>query len=78
MGFDNKQFIKYRHTDTEHQHIHIIASKVRYSGKLTSDCNIKRRNQKALNDFIKKYGLTQILRRTKTKSHLPKRKLTKH
>ena len=77
MGFDNNQFIMYRHTDTEHEHIHIIANRVRYSGRLTSDSNIKRRNRKILDDLEKKYGLTQIVGNTNTQKSLTQKEIEK-
>ena len=77
MGFDNNQFIMYRHTDTEHEHIHIIANRVRYSGRATSDSNIKRRSREVLNDLEKKYGLTQILGKPNTKKSLTQKEIEK-
>ena len=77
LGFDNNQFIMYRHTDTEHEHIHIIANRVRYSGRITSDSNIKRRSRKILDDLEKKYGLTQIVGNTNTKKSLTQKEIEK-
>lgn len=77
MGFDNNQFIMYRHTDTEHEHIHIIANRVRYSGRVTSDGNIKRRSRKILDDLERKYGLTQIVGNTNTKKSLTHKEIEK-
>jgi hypothetical protein len=77
MGFDNNQFIMYRHTDTKHEHIHIIANRVRYSGRVTSDSNIKRRSREVLNALEKKYGLSQILGKTNTKKSLTQKEIEK-
>jgi hypothetical protein len=77
MGFDNNQFIMYRHTDTEHEHIHIIANRVRYSGRLTSDSNIKRRSREILNELEKKYGLTQIVGNKNAKKPLTQNEIEK-
>lgn len=77
MGFDNNQFIMYRHTDTEHEHIHIVANRVRYSGRITSDSNIKRRSREMLNDLEKKYGLTQVLGKTDAKKPLTQKEIEK-
>jgi len=77
LGFDNNQFIMYRHTDTEHEHIRIIANRVRYSGRLTSDSNIKRRSREILNELEKKYGLTQIVGKTNTKKPLTQQEIEK-
>ncbi len=77
MGFDNNQFIMYRHTDTKHEHIHIIANRVRYSGRLTSDSNIKRQSREVLNDLEKKYGLTQIPVKANSKKSLDQKEIEK-
>ncbi len=77
MGFDNNQFIMYRHTDTEHEHIHIIANRVRYSGRLTSDSNINRRSRKVLDDLERKYGLTQVLGKTAADKSLSQKEIEK-
>jgi hypothetical protein len=77
LGFDNNQFIMYRHTDTEHEHIHIIANRVRYSGRTVSDSNIKRRSREILNGLERKYGLTQILGKTDKKKPLTQKEIEK-
>ncbi|MDT7828032.1 relaxase/mobilization nuclease domain-containing protein [Pricia sp. S334] len=77
LGFDNNQFIMYRHTDTEHEHIHIIANRVRYSGRTVNDSNIKRRSREILNGLEKKYGLTQIVGITSTKKSLTQKEIEK-
>ncbi|MAO18764.1 relaxase/mobilization nuclease domain-containing protein [Flagellimonas okinawensis] len=77
MGFDNNQFIMYRHTDTEHEHIHIVANRVRYSGRTTSDSNIKRRSREVLNDLERKYGLSQISVKTGAEKPLTQKEIEK-
>ncbi|RYC51043.1 relaxase/mobilization nuclease domain-containing protein [Flagellimonas olearia] len=77
MGLDNNQFIMYRHTDTEHEHIHIVANRVRYSGRITSDSNIKRRSREVINDLERKYGLTQIPAKTSAKKPLTQKEIEK-
>jgi len=38
MEFDENQYVIYRHTDTEHDHIHIIANRIRViDGSAVSD-----------------------------------------
>ena len=77
MGFDNNQFIMYRHTDTKHEHIHIIANRVRYSGRVTSDSNINRKSRALLNELELKYGLTQSLGNAKSKKALTQKEMEK-
>ena len=77
LGFDNNQFIMYRHTDTKHEHIHIVANRVRYSGRLVSDSNIKRKSRNILNDLEKKYGLTQTSKKASNKKSLTQKEIEK-
>lgn len=60
MGFDDNQYIMYRHYDQKHHHIHIIANRVKCSGKVTSDAKDLYRSKKLLRNLEKKYGLTEL------------------
>ena len=37
MGFDNNQYTVVKHSDTEHDHIHIVASRIRLDGSVVDD-----------------------------------------
>lgn len=60
MGFDDNQYIIYRHHDQKHQHIHIIANRVEYSGKVVSDAKDLFRSKKILRKLEVDYKLTQL------------------
>ena len=60
MGFYDNQYIIYRHIDQEHQHIHIIANRVKYSGDLVSDSKDYERSEHLIRKLEKKYGLTKL------------------
>lgn len=60
MGFDDNQYIVYRHVDQEHQHIHIIANRVKLSGNVVSDSNDYKRSERVVRMLEKKYGLSQL------------------
>ncbi|WP_136468881.1 relaxase/mobilization nuclease domain-containing protein [Flagellimonas onchidii] len=77
MGFDDNQYVMYRHIDTRHEHIHIIANRVRYSGRITSDSNIKRRSREVINYLENKYGLTQIPAKANNKRSLTQKEIEK-
>ena len=77
MGFDDNQFIMYRNTDTKHEHIHIVANRVRYSGRSVSDSNIKRRSREVVNDLERKYGLTQISAKSSATKSLDQKEIEK-
>lgn len=60
MGFDDNQYIMYRHSDQEHEHIHIIANRVKFSGKLVSDSKDYERSERLIRKLELKYGLSQL------------------
>ncbi|MEW4923098.1 relaxase/mobilization nuclease domain-containing protein [Algibacter sp. 2305UL17-15] len=60
MGFDDNQYIMYRHIDQEHQHIHIIANRVKFSGDLVSDSKDYKRSEHLIRTLERKYGLTEL------------------
>ena len=60
MGFDDNQYIMYRHIDQDHHHIHIIANRVKLSGSLVSDSKDYERSERLVRKLEKKYGLSQL------------------
>lgn len=78
MGFDDNQFIIYRHSDQDHQHIHIIANRVQYSGKVVDDSRDLFRSKKLVRKLEEKYGLVQLEETTKQKkSQITQKELEK-
>lgn len=57
MGITNTQYIVCRHTDREHQHLHIVANRVNNDGKTISDSNDDVRNIKVCKALTREYGL---------------------
>lgn len=57
MGITNTQYIVCRHTDREHQHLHIVANRVDNEGKNVSDSNDDVRNVKICKALTREYGL---------------------
>ena len=73
MEFEGSQYVVYRHGDREHDHIHIVASRIRVSdGSTVSDSWDYRRSEKLIRELEQKYQLTptpssfESLRRGKT------------
>jgi hypothetical protein len=61
MGFTANQYAVYRHTDREHDHIHIVASRVRLdSGKTVDDAWDFVTSKKVLNELAKTHGLAPL------------------
>lgn len=57
MGITNTQYIVSRHTDKEHQHLHIVANRVDNDGNTISDRNDAIRNVAVCKALTKEYGL---------------------
>jgi hypothetical protein len=61
MGFRNCQYVVYRHHDQEHDHIHIVASRIQITdGKTVSDSWDYRRSQQLLRELETKYDLQPV------------------
>lgn len=61
MGFEDSQYTISRHVDTEHDHIHIVANRVRQSDfRVVSDKNDQRRTQTVLREIEQKHGLQVV------------------
>ncbi len=60
-GFDQHQFIMFRHHDADHPHLHILVNRIGYDGKVLSDSNDFARSEKVLRELEKKYGLTEVI-----------------
>ncbi|HEV8083393.1 MAG TPA: relaxase/mobilization nuclease domain-containing protein [Chitinophagaceae bacterium] len=61
FDFEHNQFIAIKHTDTRHQHFHIIANRIGFDTKTVSDSN----NYKKIANFCRKmelkYDLQKVL-----------------
>ena len=57
MGIVNTQYIVSRHTDREHQHMHIVANRVDNDGNTISAGNDRVRNVKICKALTREYGL---------------------
>lgn len=60
MGYRDNQYIITRHTDTEHEHIHILASRITYTGDVVSDSWDWRRQESIMRDIERDYGLVCV------------------
>lgn len=60
MGFDNNQFVVIRHTDTEHEHVHVIANRIRVDGSVVSDSQDWKRQEAIMRQIERDFGLQQV------------------
>ena len=60
-GFNQHQYIMFRHKDASHPHFHILVNRIGYDGSVVTDSNDYQRSEKVLRDLEKKYNLTQVV-----------------
>jgi hypothetical protein len=66
MGLDQNQYVMSRHTDTEHEQIHMVVNRIQFDGKVTSDSHDYRRQEFLMRELERDLGLRQIESSTKT------------
>ncbi len=76
MGFEGSQYTVVRHKDTDHDHVHIVASRIRMDGSYVSDSNDYKRSEKVVrgleieNDLKRVPNSHEVLRRAPTGDEL--------
>lgn len=60
MGFTDNQFVMTRHTDTEHEHIHILANRVTHGGEVVSDGQDYKRQETIMREIERDYCLQRV------------------
>ncbi|MEL1248553.1 relaxase/mobilization nuclease domain-containing protein [Flavobacterium helocola] len=63
MGFDENQYIVYKHFDVDHSHIHIVANRVNFSGNVVSDSQDYKRSESLIRKLEQKYNLSELIRK---------------
>jgi len=59
MGFGDNQYVAIRHSDTDHDHIHIVANRIQMDGAVVSDSNDFRRSARLIQTIEKDLHLSQ-------------------
>jgi hypothetical protein len=80
MGFGNTQFVLIRHVDQDHDHVHLIQSRIRLDGATVSDSQDYKRQEVAMREIERQFGLAsgerQSTRRAPTVGELRKAERT--
>jgi hypothetical protein len=71
MGLEKNQYVMTRHTDTEHEHIHIVASRIRFDGGVTSDSQDWRRQEGVIREIERDFGLQWVAPSQEAVRHAP-------
>ena len=61
MGFQNNQYLAISHIDTNHFHLHIVANRIGYDGKVVSDSQNYKKIAQYCRKMELKYSLKQVL-----------------
>ena len=77
MGFDENQYIIYKHFDQDHLHIHIVANRVNFSGNVVSDSHDYKRSESLIRKLEQKYNLSELIRKEES-NVLSKGEIEKH
>lgn len=68
MGYKDSPYLAVQHRDRNHEHIHIITSRITYGGKLVSDSFEKDRLRTFAREIEKEHNLTQTPQRAEKKT----------
>lgn len=60
MGFTDNQYIMTRHTDTEHEHIHILANRITHQGEVVSESQDYSRQEALMRQIERDHGLQVV------------------
>lgn len=60
MGLEKNQYLVTRHMDTEHEHIHLLANRIRFDGEVTSDSYDYRRHEVIMRAIERDFGLQPL------------------
>jgi len=60
LGLTDNQYVITRHTDTDHEHIHILANRITFAGEVVNDWQFKRRLEPVMREIERDYGLRGV------------------
>ncbi len=60
MGLTNNQYLITRHTDTEHEHVHILVNRIGFDGQVVSDSMDWRRQEAIMREVERDLGLRPV------------------
>lgn len=72
-GFTRSPYVVIQHIDTEHDHIHIVASRIDINGKVISDFKSKTRAEEFLREVEREYSLKPVQSSREHERTSPKR-----
>lgn len=74
MGYGDSAYTLVRHSDSEHDHVHIIASRIRPDGSVVSDSRDYARQERVMREIEQAYGLQSVPNSWETENDKPLKK----
>ena len=71
MGFSEHQYVLTRHTDTAHDHIHLVANRIGLDGQVVSDSRDYPRQEQLMREIEREYGLQEVAPSLEAERHAP-------
>lgn len=71
MEFDNNQYAVVKHSDTDHDHVHIVASRIRLDGGVVDDSWDYYRSQETIRQLERNYNLETVTPSWETDKRAP-------
>jgi len=71
MDFDNSQYAVVKHSDTDHDHVHIVASRIRLDGGVVDDSWDYYRSQETIRQLEQNYNLETVTPSWETDKRAP-------
>jgi len=59
-GFNNNQYLIFRHHDAGHPHLHLLVNRIRFDGSVVSDSNNYKKSEDILRKLERMYNLTAV------------------
>ena len=60
MDLDQSQYCVIKHSDTEHEHVHIIANRIRFDGTVVSDSHDYKRQEQIMREIERDFRLQRV------------------
>lgn len=73
MDLGDNQYLITRHTDTEHEHIHILANRITHAGQVVSDSQDYQRQEVLMRAIERDFGLQQLAPSRESQRRAPTR-----
>ena len=61
MGFDQHQYMIFRHFDADHPHLHALVNRIGYDGRVVSDSKDYHRSDQVVKELEKQFSLIEAL-----------------